>query len=245
METVKSVQELICNADNSYSLDDLKQIYQSVDTNQEIIVAKIDDEKHIFYRDKETRKLVVEKDLLPYAKILHRVDQHPYYSFDLCNLTFYDDIINRYGNGIIIPRLKKFVMVNDNNLIKEPSSFSFYTTGIDEDNHKCSSIVDRVGNIYRMQNPDGKPGDFDIHEIYKFNYKRFLMYDYYGLLIEYKGKPVFANICEPPYMILDKKTLMELCQEDHIDYMNEKSYSYLNTFDDGFMQGKSYVKIMK
>lgn len=244
MEDVENIQDFIHKENNSYEIDELKQVYQNVDISQEVVVAKTDDIKHIFYRDKETRKLSLDRELLPYEKIVHAVTQHDYYSFDLCNLIFYDSIINRYGNGIVIPRLKKFVMVNDSNLIRKPNATSFYTTGIDEDGYKCASIVDKMGNLYRIRSSEGKSDDFNIHSIYKYNYKRFLMYDYYGFLVEYKGRPVFANISEPPYMILEKERLMELCQGVNVGNMQEKSGSYLRTFDDDFMQGKGYTKRM-
>lgn len=237
----KQVQELIDNEKNGHSIDELKQVYREVDTSREVVIAKTDNEKHIFYRDKETRKLLIERNLLQYAKILRNIEQHDYYPYDLCNLTFYDEVINRYGNGIIIPRLKKFVMINDNNLILEPSSSSFYTTGVDEDNHKCDSIVDKLGNIYKMYNNGEKNEDFNIHRIYKYNYKNFLMFDYYGFLIEYKGRPVFAKICEPPYMIFDRESLKSH-GTINVGNMNLESYDYLKTFDDEFMKGKRYTK---
>lgn len=240
----KKVQELINNEKKGYSINEIKQVYEEVDTSREVVIANTYDEKHIFYRDKETRKLLIERDLLQYAKILHNIEQHGYYPYDLCNLTFYDEEINRYGNGIIIPRLKKFVMINDNNLILEPSSSSFYTTAVDEDNHKCDSIVDKLGNIYKMYNNGEKNEDFNIQKIYLLNYKRFLMFDYFGFLVSYKGRPVFAEICEPPYMIFDRESL-EKFGTINVGQMNDRSYRYLETFDDEFMKGKRYTKKVK
>ncbi len=67
--------------------------------------------------------------MAPYEKKISTVWQHDIYPLDLCTMTFYDEATNRYGQGIIIPRNKKFVMVDDMDLIKESCTSSFYTLG--------------------------------------------------------------------------------------------------------------------
>lgn len=42
--------------------------------------------------------------------------------------------------------MKKFVMVDDMDLIQKPTTKSFYTRGVKENNEDCASIVDLKGH---------------------------------------------------------------------------------------------------
>lgn len=245
MKKIKNIQKLITNGASSFSIDELKKLYSKVDIKQEPVVAHIKGLKHIYYRN-NSNKLVLEKDLLKYSQSIYSIRQHSCYPLDLCNLTFYDENTNKYGNGIIIPRLNKFVMVNDMNLIHRPVANSFYTIGINDQNVTCGSLVDKVGNVYRMYGYENSDDNFMIQSINKLNYRRFLLCDHYGYLISYKDRPVFAIIDEAPNMIFDKDMLLSLCQSVEIDRMDFlESKEYMETFDDGFMKGSSYVKKLK
>lgn len=236
LEELRELRELREKIDcGKCNINDLKKAYDKVNTKQEVIVAQKDDITHIYYRNAETRTVNLEKDLIPYERLLFGVNHHSYYPIDLCYLRFYDEDINRFGHGIILPRLKKFVMVDDMDLIKEPNLISFCTRGIKENNKGCCSIVDKTGKLYHIYGYDDNDDDsFSFKEIKTLNSS--LMLQLYGILIYYKNKPVFIDTVEPPYIILDKETLQE-CAESQPDL----NY-YIKNFDDSFMQGKRYVK---
>ncbi len=221
------------------NINDLKKAYDKVNTKQEVIVAQKDDITHIYYRNAKTRTVNLEKDLLPYERSLFGINHHPYYPIDLCYLRFYDEDINRFGQGIILPRTKKFVMVDDMDLIKEPNLISFCTRGIKENNKVCCSIVDKAGKLYHIYGYDNNDDNFSLKEIKTLNSS--LMFQLYGILIYYKGNPVFIDTVEPPYIILDKETLQECAgSQPDLNY-------YIENFDDSFMKGKEFVhgKILK
>lgn len=246
MKNINNIQKLISNNICTFSIDELRKFYRGVNTRHETVVAHFNDTQHIYHRIKGTNKLILDKDLLKYAKSICSIVHHKYYPFDLCNLTFYDEDTNRYGNGIIIPNLNKFVMINDMNLINRPINNSFYTIGINEQNEACGSLVDKVGNIYRMYGYENSDEKFKIHTINKLNYKRFLLCDYYGHLISYSDRPVFAIIDFAPNMIFDRDMLLNLCQNAEVDQMNfSDSWDYMQSFDNDFMNGHSYVKKFK
>lgn len=102
-------------------------------------------------------------------KKIYSVRHHTKYPLDLCIPIFYDESTNRYGQGIIIPRRKKFVMVDDMDLIQIPKTKSFYTIGVKGNNEDCASIVDLKGNIYRMFGYGDKDGDFTFDKIEVLN----------------------------------------------------------------------------
>ncbi len=246
MKDIENIQELIATGNCNFSLKELKELYSRVNTRQETVVAQIKGIKHIYHRNKGTDKLSLDKDLLKYDKTICSIINHRYYPLDLCNLTFYDENTNRYGNGIIIPRLNKFVMINDMDLINRPVNNSFYTIGINEQNEACGSLVDKVGNIYRMYGYENSEDKFKIQTISKLNYKRFLMCDYFGYLISYDDRPVFAMIDNAPNMIFERDMLLNLCQSVEIDQLDfSQSREYMENFDNDFMNGSSYVKKLK
>lgn len=246
MKNIENIQKLISSDISNLSISELRKYYRRVNTKQEIVVAYFDGIKHIYHRIKGTNKVILDKDLLKYAKNICSIVHNKYYPLDLCNLTFYDKNTSRYGNGIIIPYLNKFVMINDMNLINRPINNSFYTIGINEQNEACGSLVDKVGNVYRMYGYENSDDKFKIHTINKLNYKRFLLCDYYGHLISYSDRPVFAIIDLAPNMIFNRDMLLNLCQSVEIDQMDfSNSWDYMSTFDNDFMNGNSYVKKLK
>lgn len=217
------------------NINDLKKAYDKVNTKQEVIVAQKDNIIHLYYRNAKTRTVTLEKNLIPYESSLFGVNHHSYYPIDLCYLRFYDEDINRFGHGILLPRSKKFVMIDDMDLIKEPNLISFCTRGIKENNKGCCSIVDKVGNLYHIYGyGENDDANFSLKEIKTLNSS--LMLQLYGILIYYKNKPVFIDTVEPPYIILDKETLQECAGSQHdLD-------CYIKDFDDSFMEGKEFVK---
>ena len=235
MSQLKELKELRDKIDsNKCTISDLKSIYEYVNTEAEVIVAHKDGIEHLYYRDTEKKTVKLEENLLPYEKNIYNVIQHTKYPLDLCIPIFYDEEINRYGQGIIIPRMKKFVMVDDMDLIKKPDTDSFYTKGVKENNESCASIVDLKGNLYRMYGYDKNDEGFQFNKLDRFTPS--LLYQPYGILIHYNGRPVYADIIEYPYIILDKETLQKC--GDGIRHIND----YVKRFDDDFMQGKRYVK---
>lgn len=246
MRKMENIQKLISSEIDNFSIDELRKYYSCVNTKHETVVAHINGMKHIYHRIKGTNRLTLDKGLLKYAKNICSIVQHKYYPLELCNLTFYDENTNRYGNGIILPRLNKFVMINDMNLINRPVNNSFYTIGINEQNEACGSLVDKVGNVYRMYGYEDSDDKFKVHTINKLNYKRFLLCDYYGHLISYSDRPVFAIIESAPNMILECDMLLNMCQSSEIDQMDFlNSWHYMQSFDNDFMNGHSYVKKLK
>ncbi|MCI8347121.1 MAG: hypothetical protein HFJ12_04150 [Bacilli bacterium] len=233
LEELKKIREKINS--NMCTISDLKNVYQKVNTETEMILAQKEDIKHLYYRDTENRTVILEENLLPYEKRIDTVKYSTKYPLDLCIPIFYDEEINRYGQGIIIPRRKEFVMVDDMNLIKRPDTESFYTKGVRENNENCASIVDLQGNLYRMFGYDENDGNFKFSQLEQFILPSCL-YDFYGILVHYNGRPIYADIMEPPYIILNKETLQKC--GDKIRYID----SYVEMFDDEFMQGKRYVK---
>lgn len=236
MSQLKELKEIREKLDcGQCNINDLKKAYDKVDTKQEVIVAQKDDITHIYYRNAKTRTVNLEQNLISYEKLFFGIKHHSDYPIDLCYLRFYDEDINRFGQGIILPRSKKFVMVDDMNLIKAPNLISFCTRGINENNKECCSIVDKAGNLYHIYGyDDNDDEDFSFEEIETLNSS--LMFELYGILIYYKDQPVFIDTVEPPYIILDKETLQECAgSQPDLDY-------YIENFDDGFMQGKRYVK---
>lgn len=221
--------------EKEYTISDLKNIYEEVNTKGEVIVTKRDDKTHLYYRNHEKRTLIIEKDLLPYEKIIHSIKHHPAYPLDLCCLKFYDEEINRYGQGIIIPRIKKFTMVDDIDLIKEPTLDFFYKKGIKENNRECASIVDRKGNLYHIYGYSENDDNFDFKELKTFDYESKKVLSY-GILVYYNSKPVYAEIKDYPYTIMDKEELIK-CSSEIFDINKE-----IPNFDDTFMQGKRYIK---
>ncbi len=233
LEELKEIREKLDNG--TCTISDLKNAYQNVNTETEMIVARKGDIQHLYYRDTENRTVILEENLLPYEKMICTVKEHTKYPFDLCIPIFYDEEINRYGQGIIIPRMKKSIIVDDMDLIKKPDTDSFYTTGIKENNESCGSIVDLKGNLYRMYGYGNEDEDFTLSKLEVFTFPS-LLYQPYGILIHYNGRPVYADIIEYPYVIFDKETLQKCGNEiRHID-------DYVEQFDDSFMQGKRYVK---
>lgn len=246
MNKIEIIKELIDNGVCTFSIDELKKLYSIVDTRQETVVAHLKGIKHIYHRSKANDKLNLDTELLKYAKSICNIIHHKYYPLDLCNLTFYDENTNRYGSGIIIPRLNKFVMINDMDLINRPVNNSFYTVGINEQNESCGSLVDKMGNVYRMYGYENSDDKFKIHTINKLNYKRFLMCDYFGHLISYDNRPVFAIINTAPNMIFDRDMLLNMCSSVELDRMDfSQSREYMESFDDDFMKGNVYIKKFK
>lgn len=240
MSDLKEIKNLINNGKEVYTIDEIRDLYDEVNTTGEIIVAQQGNIKHIYYRNKEERNITICKELLAYEKNLAEIKSHKYYPVDLCNLIFYDEYINRYGQGIIIPRINKFVMIDNFNLIRINEASSFYTTTIDENNKMCEKLIDRMGNIYELANYGN---DFSFNIMSQFDLNSFSS-NYKGFVISYKGKPVYANICEPPYIIFDKATFLRCCDDFTIQ---ERGRNYLDfvdrkQFDDGFMLGHSYTK---
>ncbi len=233
LEELKEIREKIDNG--TCKISDLKDIYERVNTKSEVIVAQKGDTCHLYYRDTEKRTVILEENLLPYEKNICSVRQHKKYPFELCVPIFYDEEINRYGQGIIIPRIKKFVMVDDMDLIKKPDTESFYTKGINENNEECGSIVDLKGNLYRMYGYGNENEDFTFSKIEGLN-PYTLCNESYGTLVYYNGKTVYADICISPYIILDKESLRKYT--GNLAYINKD----IEKFDDGFMQGKRYVR---
>lgn len=233
LEELKEIREKIDS--NTCTISDLKNAYQNVNTETEVIVAEKGNSRHLYYRDQEKRTVILEENLLPYEKNICSVIQNARYPIDLCNLEFYDEEINRYGQGIIIPRMKKFIMVDDMDLIKKPDPDSFYTKGLKENNKGCASIVDLKGNLYRMFGYDENDEGFKFSPLEQFIFPSCLD-DFYGILVHYNGRPVYADIIEYPYNVLDRETLQK-CGEK-IRYIDD----YVKSFDDDFMQGKYYVK---
>lgn len=219
------------------TISDLKNIYEFVNTKSEVIVAKKDDTQHLYYRDNKNGTVKLEKNLIPYERKIIETWEPAMYPLDLCTIKFYDEITNRYGQGIILPRIKKFVMVDDMNLIKKPPTDSFYTRGINENNENCGSIVDLKGNIYRMYGYGKEDEDFTLGRIEGLTPRTFHK-KFYGTLVYYQDKTVYADICIPPYIILNQESLRK--------YVGNLSYTYIKQdiekFDDEFMQGKRYVK---
>lgn len=233
LEELKEIREKIER--NTCTINDLKNAYQEVNTNSEIVIAKKGDIKHLYYRDIENRTVILEKKLLPYEKNICNFKYHAVFPLDLCIPIFYDEDINRYGQGIIIPRKKKFVMVDDMDLIKMPDTESFYTKGVKENNESCASIVDLEGNVYRMF------GYLESDERFKFTLlEQFCfpscLYQPYGLLVLFNNKPVYADINEYPYIVFDKDTLKKCGNKvKNIEY-------FIKNFDSNFMEGKKYIK---
>lgn len=236
LEELKEIREKIEN--NTCTISDLKDIYENVNTKFEMILAKKGDIQHLYYRDTKRKTVILEENLLPYEKNIYIVKNHINYPLDLCIPIFYDEEINRYGQGIIIPRIRKFVMVDDMNLIQKPDTESFYTRGINENNENCGSIVDLKGNIYRMYGYGNESGDFTFSEIKGLNPYTLFMQSY-GTLVYYKGNTVYADICISPYIILDKESLRKYV--GNLAFIDKD----IEKFDAGFMQGKRYVKNRK
>lgn len=238
MSQLKELKEIREKLDNgTCTINDLKNIYTFVNTKAEVIVAKKDDTQHFYYRDNENRTVKLEEDLIPYESKIIEAWEPAMYPLDLCTIKFYDEITNRYGQGIILPRIKKFVMVDNMNLIKNPPTDSFYTRGINENNEKCGSIVDLKGNIYRMYGYGEEDEDFTLGRIEGLTPRTFHK-KLYGTLVYYQDKTVYADICISPYIILNQESLRE--------YVGNLPYTYIKQdiekFDDDFMQGKRYVR---
>lgn len=233
LEELKEIREKLDNG--TCTISDLKNTYQNVNTETEMILAQKGDIKHIYYRDTENRTVILEENLLPYEKRIYTIKYSTKYPLDLCIPIFYDEEINRYGQGIIIPRKKEFVMVDDMNLIAKPDTESFYTRGVKENNENCASIVDLQGNLYRMFGYDENDGNFKFSPLEQC-IRPSCLYDFYGILVHYNGRPIYADIIESPYIILDKEALQKCGNK--IKNIGD----YVKRFDDGFMQGKRYVK---
>lgn len=240
MSNLKELKNLINSGREVYTIDEIKNLYESVNTNGEVIVAQQSDISHIYYRNNAARNITICKELLPYEKKLCEIKSHKYYPVDLCNLIFYDEYINRYAQGIIIPRINKFVMIDNFNLIRINETSSFYTTTIDENNKMCEKLTDRMGNIYELANYGN---DFSFNIMTKFSLNS-LSSNYCGFVISYKGNPVYANICEPPYIIFDKETFLRYCENFTIQERGRNYLNYVdkNQFDDNFMVGNCYTK---
>lgn len=233
LNELKEIREKLDNG--TCTISDLKNIYEFVNTKSEVIVAKKDDIQHLYYRDNKNGTVKLEKNLIPYERKIIETWEPAMYPLDLCTLKFYDEITNRYGQGIILPRIKKFVMVDDMNLIKKPPTDSFRTRGINENNKNCGSIVDLKGNLYRMYGYDKENEDFTLSRIKGLN-PHTLRNESYGTLVYYQDKTVYADICISPYIILDKVSLRKYA--GNLAYINKD----IEKFDDEFMQGKRYVK---
>ncbi len=235
LEELKGIKEKLDNG--TCTISDLKNIYEFVNTKSEVIVAKKCDTQHLYYRDNKNGTVKLEKNLIPYERKIIETWEPEMYPLDLCTLKFYDEITNRYGQGIILPRLKKFVMVDDMNLIKKPPTASFRTRGINENNENCSSIVDLKGNIYRMYGYGEEDEDFTFSKIEGLTPHTFHK-KIYGTLVYYQNNTVYADVCISPYIILNQESLRK--------YVGNLEYTYIKQdiekFDDGFMQGKRYVK---
>ena len=111
LEELKKIREKIDSS--TCTISDLKDVYDIVNTKAEVIVAEQDDITHLYYRDNQKGTVRLEKDLIPYEKKIHETWEPTMYPLDLCTIMFYDEITNRYGQGIILPRIKKFVIVED------------------------------------------------------------------------------------------------------------------------------------
>lgn len=233
LEELKEIRKKVNSG--TCTISDLKNAYENVNTQAEVIVAQKGDIEHLYYRDNQKKTVILEKDLLPYEKEIYEVWEHAVYPLDLCTTTFYDEMTNRYGQGIIIPHMKKFVMVDDMDLIKKPDSISFYTKGVKENNKACASIVDLKGNLYRMFGYDENDEGFKFSLLEQFTFPSCL-YQTYGILIHYNGRPVYADIAEYPYIVLNRETLQKC--GDKVRNIKD----YIQNFDDNFMQGKYYVK---
>lgn len=126
MGQLKELKEIREKLDNGIcTINDLKNIYKILNTKSEVIVAQKDGIKHFYYFDNKNGNVKLEKNLIPYEKI-YEAWKPIMYPLDLCTIAFYDEITNRYGQGIIIPCLKKFVMVDDMNLKKNTYTFILY-----------------------------------------------------------------------------------------------------------------------
>lgn len=236
MSQLRGLKRLKRKMDNNLcTISDLKRVYKHINTRSEVIVARKGDIQHLYYRDYENKTVILEQELVPYEDKISTVWQHDTYPLDLCTTTFYDEVTNRYGQGIILPRKKKFVMVDNMDLVEEPNASSFYTIGIKEDNQLCGSIVDREGNLYRMYGYEENDKRFGLSRLEVFTFPSCL-YQEYGVLVHYNNKPVYAEIKKSPYMIMDKETFQK--QGNGIKGIR----SYLDEFDNKFMQGKRYVK---
>ena len=233
LEELKEIRKKIDS--NTCTISDLKNIYKIVNTKSEVIVAQKNGIKHFYYRDNKNGTVRLEKDLIPYEKKVCEAWEPTMYPLDLCTIAFYDEITNRYGQGIIIPRLNKFVMVDDMNLIKKTPTHSFYTRGINENNEECGSIVDLKGNLYRMYGYGNEDGDFTFSKIEGLD-PYTMQNETYGTLVYYKGNTVYADICIYPGIILDKESLRKYV--GNLAYINKA----IEKFDNDFMQGKRYVK---
>lgn len=229
LEELREIREKIDN--NTCTISDLENIYDKVHTNVEVIAAQKDDIAHLYYRDHKKGTVKLEEKLIPYEKKILYTHEPMMYPFDLCNIIFYDATTNRYGQGIIIPRIKKLVIVDDMDLIKQPIVGSFITAGIRENNEECASIVDLKGNLYRIYGYDENDENFTSNELEIFTFPSCL-YQKYGILVNYNNRPVYAEIKEFPYLILNSKTLQKC--GDKIRNIND----YVERFDDNFMQGK-------
>lgn len=240
MSNLKKLKNFINSSREVYTIDEIKDLYDTVNTTGEVIVAQQNDIKHIYYRNNAARNITICKDLLPYEKNLYEIKSHKYYPVDLCNLIFYDECTNRYAQGIIIPRINKFVMIDNFNLIWINKASSFYTATVDENNKMCEKLTDRMGNIYELANYGN---DFSFNIMTKFNLNS-ISSNYRGFVISYKGNPVYANICEPPYIIFDKETFLSCCDNFTIQQSGKNYLDSVNKqqFDDNFMLGNSYTK---
>lgn len=236
MSQLKELKEIRGKIDdNTCTISDLKDVYDAVNTKVEVIAAQKDDIRHLYYRDNKKGTVILEKDLIPYEKKIYESWESAGYPLDLYTIMFYDEITNRYGQGIILPRRKKFIMVDDMDLIKIPQKNSFYTIGIKENNKQCGSIVDLKGNLYRMFGYDKNDENFTFDTLEIFTTPS-CPYETYGTLVNYNNRPIYADIKQSPYIVFDRETLQKC--GDKIRNIED----YVNRFDDDFMQGKRYVK---
>lgn len=101
---LEELKEIKLKLDNgTCTIRDLKSTYEFVNTKSEVIVAKKDNTHHLYYRDNKNGTVKLEKNLIPYEEKIIETWEPEMYPLDLCTLKFYDEITNRYGQGIILP----------------------------------------------------------------------------------------------------------------------------------------------
>ncbi len=241
---MKDPEELkkIINNKNTYTIDELRDLYGifNIDIRKEIIIAKKDNLTHLYTGNKNTKKIKICIDLLPYDKKLHEIKSNEDYPESLCNIILYDRYINRYAHGILIPCKSKFVMIDDFNLNIKPNVSSFYTC-CTKDNHKTSrKLTDTVGNVYTIDNYDN---DFSFNTMTNPDSKS-PKSKYGGFVISYKGNPVYAETRYPSHIILNKESFLNYCYNFIIEQRGRNFLQNVNIdqFDDGFMLGHGYTK---
>lgn len=167
MEKAEELKRIIDSGKSTYTIDEIYNLYGEFNVNieNETIIAKYNNLTHLYNRNSKIKKTVLCKDFLPYEKNLYKIKSHEYYPIDLCNVILYDENINRYAQGIVIPRINKFVIIDDFNLVRIPEVKSFYTTCIDENNKIGRKLTDTIGNIYEI---DKYEDDFSFNVMTQF-----------------------------------------------------------------------------